>query len=137
MVFEVFEPRVLAWAMRCRLSMPSMMSVLRVAQVSTIEGKLTEATSQIQTLTREKEEVVAMLNAQYSVQAELQEQVAAVRAKEAVSRASATAVHEELQSKVPCLWWRVKLARIELIHSHGLPFRHCLACSQATPDCQH
>jgi hypothetical protein len=42
-----------------------------------------------------------MLNAQYSAQAELQEQMAAVRAKEAASRASAAAAHEELQSKVP------------------------------------
>ena len=70
-------------------------------QVSGIEEKLTEATRQIRMLTEEKEEVVAMLNAQYSAQAELQEQMAAARAKEAVSRASAAADHEELQSKVP------------------------------------
>ena len=70
-------------------------------QVSGIEEKLTEATRQIRMLTEEKEEVVAMLNAQFSAQAELQEQMAAARAKEAVSRASAAADHEELQSKVP------------------------------------
>jgi len=76
-------------------------------QVSGIEEKLTEATRQIRMLTEEKEEVVAMLNAQYSAQAELQEQMAAVRAKEAASRASAAAAHEELQSKVPfCVRYR-------------------------------
>ena len=35
------------------------------------------------------------------VQEQVQEQMAAVRAKEAASRASAAAAHEELQSKVP------------------------------------
>ena len=119
--------------MCCTRSTQSMIPVLRGAQVSTIEEKLTQATSQIQTLAQEKEEVVAMLNDQYSVQAELQEQVAAVRAKEAASRASAAAVHEELQSKVPCLCWRVKLAHTVLIHERDLHFRHCHACSQATP----